>query len=57
MRLSPEIQNAIRSGKISAGHGRAIISVEDAELQQELFKRIIKEGLNVRQAEKAASGT
>ena len=55
LRLSPEIQNAIRSGEISAGHGRAIISVEDAELQQELFKRIIKEGLNVRQAEKAAS--
>ena len=37
LRLSPEIQNAIRSGEISAGHGRAIISVEDAELQQELF--------------------
>ena len=55
LRLSPEIQNAIRIGEISAGHGRAIISVEDAELQQELFKRIIKEGLNVRQAEKAAS--
>ena len=55
LRLSPEIQNAIRSGEISAGHGRAIISEEDAELQQELFKRIIKEGLNVRQAEKAAS--
>ena len=55
LRLSPEIQNAIRSGEISAGHGRAIISVEDAELQQQLFKRIIKEGLNVRQAEKAAS--
>ena len=55
LRLSPEIQNAIRSGEISAGHGRAIISVDDAELQQELFKRIINEGLNVRQAEKAAS--
>lgn len=55
LRLSPEIQNAIRSGEISAGHGRAIISVEDSELQHELFKRIIKEGLNVRQAEKAAS--
>ena len=55
LRLSPDIQQAIRAGEISAGHGRAIISVEDAELQQELFKRIIKEGLNVRQAEKAAS--
>ena len=52
LRLSPDIQQAIRAGEISAGHGRAIISVEDENNQQELF---IKEGLNVRQAEKAAS--
>ena len=54
-RLSPDIQQAIRAGEISAGHGRAIISVEDENNQQELFNKIIKEGLNVRQAEKAAS--
>ncbi|MBP7356642.1 MAG: hypothetical protein RIR56_863 [Bacteroidota bacterium] len=55
LRLSPDIQQAIRAGEISAGHGRAIISVEDENNQQELFNKIIKEGLNVRQAEKAAS--
>ena len=55
LRLSPDIQQAIRAGAISAGHGRAIISVEDENNQQELFNKIIKEGLNVRQAEKAAS--
>ena len=55
LRLSPDIQQAIRAGVISAGHGRAIISVEDENNQQELFNKIIKEGLNVRQAEKAAS--
>ena len=55
LRLSPDIQQAIRAGEISAGHGRAIISVEDENYQQELFNKIIKEGLNVRQAEKAAS--
>lgn len=55
LRLSPDIQQAIRAGEISAGHGRAIISVEDERNQQELFNKIIKEGLNVRQAEKAAS--
>ena len=55
LRLSPNIQQAIRAGEISAGHGRAIISVEDENNQQELFNKIIKEGLNVRQAEKAAS--
>jgi len=55
LRLSPDIQQAIRAGEISAGHGRAIISVEDENNQQELFNKIIKEGLNVRQTEKAAS--
>ncbi|ASK32217.1 chromosome partitioning protein ParB [Chryseobacterium sp. T16E-39] len=55
LRLSPDIQNAIRSGEISAGHGRAIISMDNDELQQILFDLIIKEQLNVRQAEQAAT--
>lgn len=55
LRLSPDIQNAIRSGEISAGHGRAIISLETEEHQQILFELIIKEKLNVRQAEQAAA--
>lgn len=56
LRLSPEVQGAIRTGAISAGHGRAIISLQDEKLQQELFDKIIKEQLNVRQAEAVASG-
>ncbi len=55
LRLAPQIQNAIRSGEISAGHGRAIISLEEAESQDLLFKKIVKEGLNVRQSEQAAN--
>jgi ParB family chromosome partitioning protein len=55
LRLNPDIQNAIRSGEISAGHGRAIISLESEEHQQILFGLIIKEKLNVRQAEQAAA--
>lgn len=55
LRLNPDVQNAIRSGGISAGHGRAIISLDNENLQQVLFKKIITEGLNVRQAEKVAS--
>ncbi|WP_294283641.1 ParB/RepB/Spo0J family partition protein [uncultured Chryseobacterium sp.] len=55
LRLNPDIQNAIRSGEISAGHGRAIISLESEEHQQILFELIIKEKLNVRQAEQAAT--
>ena len=55
LRLTPEVQNAIRSGEISAGHGRAIISLEDPEAQNYLFRKIIREGLNVRQAELAST--
>lgn len=55
LRLNPDIQNAIRSGEISAGHGRAIISLENEEHQKILFDLIIKEKLNVRQAEQAAT--
>lgn len=55
LRLSPDVQNAVRSGEISAGHGRAILSLDSEELQQKLFQKIISEGLNVRQAELAAN--
>lgn len=55
LKLNPEIQNAIRAGQISAGHGRAILSLETEELQNQLFKEVIKENLNVRQTEALAS--
>lgn len=55
LRLSPEIQDAIRSGEISAGHGRAILSQDDPEKQRMLFQRIVAHKLNVRQAEEEAS--
>lgn len=54
LRLSPDVQQAVREGIISAGHGRAIISLEDIDNQQILFKKIINEKLNVRQAEELA---
>jgi len=55
LKLSPDIQNAIRSGEISAGHGRALVSIEDLELQQNLFKKIIAGNLSVRQTEQEAA--
>ena len=55
LRLTPDVQNAIRSGEISAGHGRAILSLEGEELQKKLFERIVASQMNVRQAEQAAN--
>lgn len=54
LRLSPDIQKGIRSGQISAGHGRAMMGLDSEEKRQILFDRIIKEQLNVRQAERLA---
>lgn len=55
LKLSPDIQNAIREGVISAGHGRAILGVESEENQKLLFEKIVAEKLNVRQAEQLAN--
>ena len=54
LKLNPDVQQAIRNGDISAGHGRAILSLENPEDQQALFKQIINNRLSVRQAEEAA---
>lgn len=54
LKLSPDIQQAIRNGDISAGHGRAILSLENDENQQALFDQIIKDKLSVRQSEELA---
>ncbi len=54
LKLSPDVQQAIRNGDISAGHGRAILSLENPENQQVLFEQIVNNRLSVRQAEEAA---
>jgi chromosome (plasmid) partitioning protein parB / stage 0 sporulation protein J len=54
LKLNPDVQQAIRNGDISAGHGRAILSLENSEDQQALFKQIVNNRLSVRQAEEAA---
>ena len=53
--LAPGIQKVLRQGKISMGHARAILSLENAETRVRLCERVIKEGLSVRQAEVIAS--
>ena len=50
-KLPDEVQAYIASGKLSAGHARALIGVPDPAAAA---KRIVEEGLNVRQAEALA---
>ena len=54
LKLNDEMRTALSSGAISAGHARAILSVEGKENQQKLFKAIEKKGLSVREAEALA---
>lgn len=52
--LSDDIQKLLIDGRLTGGHARALLSVEDEELRNELAQKIINEGLNVRQAEALA---
>lgn len=51
LKLPPDIQIAVRDNKISFGHARAIISIENIESQLAVFKQIILEELSVRKTE------
>lgn len=51
LKLPPDIQAAVRDGRISMGHARALINVEDTTLQLDLLKKILNEDLSVRKVE------
>lgn len=53
LNLPPFIQAGLRDERISMGHARALISVDDPDDQKAIFKKIIKKGYSVRQTEKA----
>ena len=57
LKLPKEIKNWIADGFLSAGHAKAILHVKEEEKQVEVAKKIIKNGLNVRQTEKLATKT
>jgi len=54
LRLSPDALGALKEGRISAGHARALLAVQDPHSRDILFNRLITESLSVRQAESAA---
>jgi ParB family chromosome partitioning protein len=51
MRLPSSVQEHLEAGRLTAGHARALLDVEDA---QGIAERIIRGGLNVRQTEALA---
>jgi ParB family chromosome partitioning protein len=53
LRLPPIIQAALRDNKISMGHARAIINIENPDVQIRLFNRAVDEEWSVRKVEEA----
>lgn len=51
LRLPPDIQAALRDNRISMGHARAIINVDDVDKQLHIFNRTVAEDLSVRKVE------
>ncbi|WP_432252671.1 ParB/RepB/Spo0J family partition protein [Streptomyces sp. HNM1019] len=51
LKLSPSVQRRVAAGVLSAGHARALLSVDDPEEQDRLAHRIVAEGLSVRAVE------
>jgi len=51
LKLDPIIQTGIRDGFISMGHGRAIINIEDQDVQTDIYQKIVSQNLSVRETE------
>jgi len=51
LKLDPIIQTGIRDGFISMGHGRAIINIENQDIQTSIYQKIVSQNLSVRETE------
>ena len=51
LKLPSDVQKRVAAGVISAGHARALLSLDDPTAMQKLADRIVKEGLSVRSVE------
>jgi ParB family chromosome partitioning protein len=52
LKLDPIVQTGMRDGFLSMGHGRALINIINTEQQLEVYEKILKEKLSVRETEK-----
>ena len=51
LKLPAVVQVGIKDKKIDMGHARALVAIDDPEMQLEIYNQIIKEGLSVRRVE------
>lgn len=51
LKLPPDVQRRVAAGVLSAGHARALLSLDNADEMNALAQRIVNEGLSVRNVE------
>jgi ParB family chromosome partitioning protein len=51
--LTPQVQRLVADGQVSAGHAKALLGTPDRSFQEALARRIVAEGLTVRETEEA----
>ena len=51
LNLTPDVQDMVRTGKLTAGHARAVLVLKDQKTQLEAAKKIVALGMSVRAAE------
>ncbi|HEX6237503.1 MAG TPA: ParB/RepB/Spo0J family partition protein [Acidimicrobiales bacterium] len=51
--LPPQVQRLVAEGRLSAGHAKALLGTPDRSFQEALARRVVAEGLTVRETEEA----
>ena len=51
LKLPPDIQELVQSGRLSTGHGRTLLAIEHVDLQRRIARKIIEQDLSVRAVE------
>ena len=54
LNLPQSVRNHVQNGDLSAGHARAILSLNDEKLMEETAQRVMQKGMTVREIEKLA---
>jgi ParB family transcriptional regulator, chromosome partitioning protein len=55
LQLPPGVQRRVAAGVLSAGHARALLGLDDPQVQEQLAARIVSEGMSVRAVEEAVA--
>jgi len=51
LKLDPIIQTGMRDGFISMGHGRALINIDNQDVQSDIYQKVVLQNLSVRETE------